>query len=237
MSNPGKRLKAAREGVDREKAYALDEAVKVVKSRAKAKFDETVEVAMNLGVDPKHADQMVRGVCNLPNGSGRTQRVAVFAKGPKAEEAKAAGADVVGAEDLVEQVSKGNINFDRCIATPDMMGLVGRLGKVLGPRGLMPNPRVGTVTMDVANAVRGAKGGAVEFRVEKAGIVQAGVGNASFSDQQLVENIKAFVDAVVKARPAGAKGTYLKRVAVTSSQGPGVKVDTATVSSGVTAAA
>jgi large subunit ribosomal protein L1 len=229
MSKIGKRLKSAREGVDREKAYAVDEAVKVVKERAKAKFDETVEVAMNLGVDPKHADQMVRGVCNLPNGSGRTQRVAVFAKGPKAEEAKAAGADVVGAEDLVEQVSKGTINFDRCIATPDMMGLVGRLGKVLGPRGLMPNPRVGTVTMDVTSAVKGAKGGAVEFRVEKAGIVQAGVGKASFSDQQLVENIRAFVDAVAKAKPAGAKGTYVKKVSLSSSQGVGVKVDTSSV--------
>jgi large subunit ribosomal protein L1 len=229
MSKIGKRLKAAREGVDREKAYVVDEAVKVVKERAKAKFDETVEVAMNLGVDPKHADQMVRGVCNLPNGSGRTQRVAVFAKGPKADEAKAAGADVVGAEDLVEQVSKGTINFDRCIATPDMMGLVGRLGKVLGPRGLMPNPRVGTVTMDVTSAVKGAKGGAVEFRVEKAGIVHAGVGKASFTDQQLVENIKAFVDAVVKARPAGAKGTYVKKVSVSSSQGVGVKVEAASV--------
>jgi large subunit ribosomal protein L1 len=229
MSKTGKRLKTAREGVSPEKAYAIDEAIKLVKERAKAKFDETVEVSMNLGVDPKHADQMVRGVCNLPNGSGRTQRVAVFAKGPKAEEAKAAGADVVGAEDLVEQVSKGTINFDRCIATPDMMGLVGRLGKVLGPRGLMPNPRVGTVTMDVANAVRGAKGGAVEFRVEKAGIVQAGVGKASFPDKQLVENIKAFVDAVVKAKPAGAKGTYVKKVAVSSTQGVGVKVDTGSV--------
>jgi large subunit ribosomal protein L1 len=226
MSKIGKRLKAAREGVDREKAYVLDEAVKVVKERAKAKFDETVEVAMNLGVDPKHADQMVRGVCNLPNGSGRTQRVAVFAKGPKAEEAKAAGADVVGAEDLVEQVSKGTINFDRCIATPDMMGLVGRLGKVLGPRGLMPNPRVGTVTMDVTSAVKGAKGGAVEFRVEKAGVVQAGVGKASFSDQQLVENIRAFVDAVAKAKPTGAKGTYVKKVSLSSTQGVGVKIDT-----------
>jgi large subunit ribosomal protein L1 len=229
MSKIGKRLKSAREGVDREKAYAVDEAVKVVKERAKAKFDETVEVSMNLGVDPKHADQMVRGVCNLPNGSGRTQRVAVFAKGPKAEEAKAAGADVVGAEDLVEQVSKGTINFDRCIATPDMMGLVGRLGKVLGPRGLMPNPRVGTVTMDVTSAVKGAKGGAVEFRVEKAGIVQAGVGKASFSDQQLVENIRAFVDAVAKAKPTGAKGTYVKKVSLSSSQGVGVKVETSSV--------
>jgi large subunit ribosomal protein L1 len=225
MAKIGKRLKAIREGVDREKFYPIDEAVKVVKSRAKAKFDETVEVAMNLGVDPKHADQMVRGVCLLPNGSGRTLRVGVFAKGEKAEEAKAAGADVVGAEDLVEQVSKGNIDFDRCIATPDMMGLVGRLGKILGPRGLMPNPRVGTVTMDVANAVKGAKGGAVEFRVEKAGIVQAGVGKASFSEQQLVENIKAFVDAVVKAKPAGAKGNYVNKVSLSSSQGVGVKVD------------
>jgi len=225
----GKRLKKAREGVDREKFYAIDEAIKVVKERAKAKFDETVEVSMNLGVDPKHADQTVRGVCNLPNGSGRTQRVAVFARGPKAEEAKAAGADVVGAEDLVEQVSKGEINFDRCIATPDMMGLVGRLGKVLGPRGLMPNPRVGTVTMDVASAVRGAKGGAVEFRAEKAGIVQAGVGKASFSDQQLVENIRAFVDAVVKSKPSGARGTYVKKISVSSSQGVGVKIDTGSV--------
>jgi large subunit ribosomal protein L1 len=180
---------------------------------------------MNLGVDPKHADQMVRGVCQLPNGSGRTVRVAVFARGAKADEARAAGADVVGAEDLVEQVQAGNINFDRCIATPDMMGLVGRLGKVLGPRGLMPNPRVGTVTMDVAGAVRAAKGGAVEFRVEKAGLVHAGVGKASFSEQQLVENIRAFVNAVVKARPAGAKGTYVKKVSISSTMGPGVKVD------------
>jgi large subunit ribosomal protein L1 len=229
MSNPGKRLKAARVGVDREKAYALDEAVKVVKSRAKAKFDETVEIAMNLGVDPKHADQMVRGVCNLPNGSGRSQRVAVFAKGAKAEEAKAAGADVVGAEDLVDQVSKGTINFDRCIATPDMMGLVGRLGKVLGPRGLMPNPRVGTVTMDVTTAVKGAKGGAVEFRVEKAGIVQAGVGKASFTEKALVENIKAFVDAVVKSKPPGSKGNYVQKISLSSTQGVGVKIDTASV--------
>ncbi|HVY41796.1 MAG TPA: 50S ribosomal protein L1 [Hyphomicrobiaceae bacterium] len=228
----GKRMAAAREGVERTKAYPLEEAVKVIKSKAKAKFDETVEISMNLGVDPKHADQMVRGVCILPNGSGRTQRVAVFARGAKAEEAKAAGADVVGAEDLVEQVSKGTINFDRCIATPDMMGLVGRLGKVLGPRGLMPNPRVGTVTMDVANAVKGAKGGAVEFRVEKAGIVHAGVGKASFAEKALVENIRAFVDAVVKARPAGAKGTYVKKISVASTQGPGVKVDQATVVSG-----
>jgi large subunit ribosomal protein L1 len=236
MANLGKRLKSARQGVDREKFYAIDEAIKLVKDRAKAKFDETVEIAMNLGVDPKHADQMVRGVCNLPNGSGRTQRVAVFARGPKAEEAKAAGADVVGAEDLVEQVSKGNINFDRCVATPDMMGLVGRLGKVLGPRGLMPNPRVGTVTMDVASAVRGAKGGAVEFRVEKAGIVQAGVGKASFSDKALAENIRAFVDAVVRSKPAGAKGTYVKKISLSSSQGVGVKIEAGSVGAAATTA-
>jgi large subunit ribosomal protein L1 len=229
MAHVGKRLKAMREGVDREKFYPLGEAVKVVKSRAKAKFDETVEVAMNLGVDPKHADQMVRGVCNLPNGSGRTLRVAVFARGPKAEEAKAAGADVVGADDLVTQVQGGTINFDRCIATPDMMGLVGRLGKVLGPRGLMPNPRVGTVTMDVTAAVKAAKGGAVEFRVEKAGIVQAGVGKASFTEQQLVENVKAFVDAVIKAKPPGAKGNYVNKISLSSTQGVGVKVDAASV--------
>ncbi|MDQ8697597.1 50S ribosomal protein L1 [Hyphomicrobium sp. LHD-15] len=225
----GKRNAAVREGVDANKAYAVDEAVRLIKARAKAKFDETVEVAMNLGVDPKHADQMVRGVCNLPNGSGRTARVAVFARGAKAEEAKAAGADVVGAEDLVEIVSKGTINFDRCIATPDMMGLVGRLGKVLGPRGLMPNPRVGTVTMDVVGAVKGAKGGSVEFRVEKAGIVHAGVGKASFTEQALVENIRAFVDAVTKAKPAGSKGTYIKKVSLSSTMGPGVKIDTGTV--------
>jgi large subunit ribosomal protein L1 len=228
----GKRMAAISQGVNRNKLHAIEEAVKLVKERSKAKFDETIEVALNLGVDPKHADQMVRGVCLLPNGSGRTARVAVFARGAKAEEAKAAGADVVGAEELVEQVQGGNINFDRCIATPDMMGLVGRLGKVLGPRGLMPNPRVGTVTMDVATAVKGAKGGSVEFRVEKAGIIHAGVGKASFADQALVENIKAFVDAVVKAKPTGAKGTYLKRVSITSTMGPGVKVEPSTVSSG-----
>jgi len=231
----GKRMLAVRDGVVRDKAYSLDEAVKLVKARAKAKFDETVEVAMNLGVDPKHADQMVRGVCNLPHGSGRTARVAVFARGAKAEEAKAAGADLVGAEDLVEQVSKGAINFDRCIATPDMMGLVGRLGKVLGPRGLMPNPRVGTVTMDVVGAVKGAKGGSVEFRVEKAGIVHAGVGKASFTETALVENIKAFVDAVSKAKPAGSKGTYIKKLSISSTMGPGVKIDAGTVGGGQTA--
>jgi large subunit ribosomal protein L1 len=231
----GKRLVALAKGLDRDKAYSVEEAVKLIKERAKAKFDETIEVAMNLGVDPKHADQLVRGVCNLPNGSGRTARVAVFARGAKAEEAKAAGADVVGAEDLVEQVSKGTINFDRCIATPDMMGLVGRLGKVLGPRGLMPNPRVGTVTMDVATAVQGAKGGSVEFRVEKAGIVHAGIGKASFTENALTENIKAFVDAVVKARPAGAKGTYVKKISLSSTMGPGVKIDSASVGGGALA--
>ena len=228
----GKRMLVVKQGLQPGKAYGVAEAVKIVKERAKAKFDETIEVAVNLGVDPKHADQMVRGVCNLPNGSGRTARVAVFAKGAKAEEAKAAGADIVGAEDLVEIVSKGTINFDRCIATPDMMGLVGRLGKVLGPRGLMPNPRVGTVTMDVTSAVKGAKGGSVEFRVEKAGIVHAGIGKASFTEEALVQNIKAFVDAVVKAKPTGSKGTYLKKVSVSSTMGPGLKLDTATVSSG-----
>ncbi len=228
----GKRHAAALKGLDRDKAYSVEEAVKVIKGRAKAKFDETIEVAMNLGVDPKHADQLVRGVCNLPNGSGRTARVAVFARGAKAEEAKAAGADVVGAEDLVEQVSKGTINFDRCIATPDMMGLVGRLGKVLGPRGLMPNPRVGTVTMDVKTAVQGAKGGSVEFRVEKAGIVHAGIGKASFTENALAENIKAFVDAVVKAKPAGAKGTYVKKISLSSTMGPGVKIDSASLGGG-----
>jgi large subunit ribosomal protein L1 len=225
MAKHGKRLRAAREGIDRTKLYRLDQAVEMVKQRANAKFDETVEVAMNLGVDPRHADQMVRGVVNLPNGTGRTMRVAVFARGAKAEEARAAGADVVGAEDLVEQVTAGNIDFDRCIATPDMMPLVGRLGKVLGPRGLMPNPKVGTVTMDVTSAVKGAKGGSVEFRVEKAGIVHAGVGKASFAADKLAENIRAFADAVAKARPAGAKGTYINRIAVTSAMGPGVKVD------------
>ena len=221
----GKRTTAAREGIDRTKLYPLSEAVKMVKDRAKAKFDETIEVAINLGVDPRHADQMVRGVVTLPNGTGRTQRVAVFARGVKADEAKAAGADVVGAEDLVEKVQGGTIDFDRVIATPDLMPLVGRLGKVLGPRGLMPNPKVGTVTMDVTTAVKGAKGGSVEFRVEKAGIVQAGVGKASFSADKLVENIRAFADAVQKSRPAGAKGHFINRVAISSSMGPGVKVE------------
>lgn len=229
MAKIGKRVRSARENVDRTRTYELSEAVKLLKGTASAKFDETVDIAMNLGVDPKYADQMVRGVCNLPNGSGRQVRVAVFARGDKAEEAKAAGADVVGAEDLVEEVQKGQINFDRCIATPDMMALVGRLGKILGPRGLMPNPRVGTVTMDVTSAVQAAKGGAVEFRAEKAGIVHAGVGKASFSDDQLVENIRAFVDAVSKAKPTGAKGTYIKKVAIKSTMGPGIRVDQASL--------
>jgi large subunit ribosomal protein L1 len=229
MAEHGKRYRKAREGIDRDKFYALDEAVKLIKERAKAKFDETIEVAMNLGVDPRHADQMVRGVVNLPNGSGRTVRVGVFARGPKAEEAKAAGADVVGAEDLFEIVNGGKVDFDRCIATPDMMPLVGRLGKVLGPRGIMPNPKVGTVTMDIANAVKGAKGGSVEFRVEKAGIVQAGVGKASFTEQQLVQNIKAFADAVAKAKPSGAKGQFVEKISVSSTMGPGLKVEPSTV--------
>ena len=225
MATHGKRTMSAREGVDRTKLYPIDEAVKLVKDRANAKFDETIEIAMNLGVDPRHSDQMVRGVVNLPNGSGRSQRVAVFARGAKADEAKAAGADVVGAEDLVEKVNAGQIDFDRCIATPDLMPLVGRLGKVLGPRGLMPNPKVGTVTMDVTSAVKGAKGGSVEFRVEKAGIIQAGIGKSSFDAHKLVENIKAFADAVQKAKPPGAKGHFINRVAISSTMGPGVKVE------------
>jgi large subunit ribosomal protein L1 len=235
MAHVAKRVKKAREGIERTKLYPVDQAVKLVRDRATAKFDETVEIAMNLGVDPKHADQMVRGVVNLPNGTGRTQRVAVFARGAKADEAKAAGADIVGAEDLVASVQEGKIDFDRCIATPDMMGLVGRLGKVLGPRGLMPNPRVGTVTPDVTAAVKASKGGAVEFRVEKAGIVQGTIGKASFDEAKLVDNIRAFVDAVSKAKPAGAKGTYIQRVAISSTMGPGVKVDPATVGGGTSA--
>jgi len=231
MAKIAKRLQKIHEGIDRNKLYSLDEAVSLVKERAVAKFDETIEVAMNLGVDARHADQMVRGVVNLPNGTGRTVRVAVFARGDKAEEAKAAGADIVGAEDLFEIVNSGTIEFDRCIATPDMMPLVGRLGKVLGPRGMMPNPKVGTVTPDVASAVKASKGGAVEFRVEKAGIIHAGVGKASFGKEQIVENIRAFADAVIKAKPAGAKGEYVKRVAVSSTMGVGVKVDVASVRS------
>jgi large subunit ribosomal protein L1 len=230
MAKIAKRIQKNVEGVDRNKLYGLSEAVGLVRERANAKFDETVEVAMNLGVDPRHADQMVRGVVNLPNGTGRDVRVAVFARGDKADEAKAAGADIVGAEDLVEAVQGGQIDFDRCIATPDMMGLVGRLGKVLGPRGLMPNPRVGTVTADVTAAVKASKGGAVEFRVEKAGIVHAGVGKVSFDAKAIEENIRAFADAVIKAKPSGAKGNYVKRVAISSTMGPGVKIDPATLS-------
>jgi large subunit ribosomal protein L1 len=222
-----KRIVKNMTGLDRSKFYSIEDAVMMIKDRANAKFDETIEVAMNLGVDPRHADQMVRGVCNLPNGSGRTVRVAVFAKGAKAEEAKKAGADIVGAEDLFEIVSKGTLDFDRCIATPDMMGLVGRLGKVLGPRNMMPNPKVGTVTMDVIAAVAAAKGGAVEFRVEKAGIVQAGVGKASFPVDKIAGNIRAFLDAVNKSKPAGAKGTYVKKISISSSMGPGLKIDLA----------
>ncbi|UJW86393.1 50S ribosomal protein L1 [Devosia sp. SL43] len=227
MAHVGKKITKAREGIDRNKLYKLDEAIKMVKSRASAKFDETIEIAINLGVDPRHADQMVRGVVNLPNGTGKTVRVAVFAKDAKADEARKAGADIVGAEDLMEQIQAGKIDFDRCIATPDMMPLVGRLGKILGPRNLMPNPKVGTVTPDVAGAVKAAKGGAVEYRVEKAGILHAGVGKVSFSEEALLQNIKAFTDAVQKSKPAGAKGTYVKRVAVSSTMGPGVHVEPA----------
>jgi large subunit ribosomal protein L1 len=227
MAKVGKRLKAGLAAVDRNLSYSVVDAVKIVKTHAKAKFDETVEVAMNLGVDPKHADQMVRGVVALPHGSGKSMRVAVFAKGDKAKEAQAAGADLVGAEDLAEKITGGEMNFDRVIATPDMMGVVGKLGKVLGPRGLMPNPKLGTVTMDVKTAVKNAKAGEVQFRVEKAGIVQAGVGKASFTADQLADNIKAFVDAIMKAKPAGAKGTYIKKISVSSTMGPGVKVNSA----------
>ncbi len=229
MPKHGKRYRKNQEGIDRDKVYALDEAIRLLKERANAKFDETIEVAMNLGVDPRHADQMVRGVAELPAGTGKTVRVAVFAKDDKAEEAKAAGADIVGAEDLVEQIQKGEINFDTAIATPDMMPLVGRLGKILGPRGLMPNPKVGTVTPNVGEAVKRAKAGAVQFRVEKAGIVHAGVGKASFDEDKIAQNVKAFVDAVIKAKPEGAKGAYVKRVALSSTMGPGVKVDLASI--------
>jgi len=224
MANHGKRVRAIREAVKGKSVLPLAEAVSLVKANATAKFDETIELAMNLGVDPRHADQQVRGAVNLPNGTGKTVRVAVFAKGPKADEAKKAGADIVGAEDLMQEVQGGKIDFDRCIATPDMMPIVGRLGKVLGPRGLMPNPKVGTVTMDVAQAVQDAKGGQVQFKVEKAGIVHAGIGKASFDAAKLVENIKAMIDAVNRAKPAGAKGTYLKKVSVSSTMGAGVSV-------------
>jgi large subunit ribosomal protein L1 len=224
-----KRLTAGYTSFDRTKSFDLAAAISMVKSNARAKFDETVEISLNLGIDPRHADQMVRGVVGLPNGTGKTVRVAVFARGAKAEEALAAGADVVGADDLAEKVQAGDIQFDRCIATPDMMGLVGRLGKILGPRNLMPNPRLGTVTMDVKGAVTAAKAGQVEFRAEKAGIVHAGIGKASFPAEALLENARAFADAIIKAKPAGAKGTYLQRVAVSSTMGPGVRVDVATV--------
>jgi large subunit ribosomal protein L1 len=227
-----KRYRQALESLDRSKSYTVEEAVKLVKLRATAKFDETIELSLNLGVDPRHADQMVRGVVSLPSGTGRALRVAVFAKGAKAEEAKKAGADLVGAEDLAEQVNKGVIDFDRCIATPDMMGIVGRLGKVLGPRNLMPNPKVGTVTMDVTQAVKDAKGGAVEFRVEKAGIVQAGVGKASFSEDAIIANVKAFIDSVLKAKPSGAKAHYMKKISISSTMGPGVKISLASVGAG-----
>ena len=220
-----KRLRAAEATVDRAKNYGIDDAVKLVKTNARAKFDETVEISLNLGIDPRHADQMVRGLISLPNGTGKTLRVGVFARNVKAEEALAAGADIVGAEDLAEKVQAGEIAFDRCIATPDMMGLVGRLGKILGPRGLMPNPKLGTVTMDVKGAVSAAKAGQVEFRAEKAGIIHAGIGKASFEEGKLLENIRAFVDAIQKAKPTGAKGTYLKKASLSSSMGPGVHVD------------
>jgi len=227
MAKFGKRTTAARAAFAGKHNVSVEEAAAMVKDNAKAKFDESIEIAMTLGVDPRHADQMVRGTVNLPHGTGKTVRVAVFARGEKAEEAKAAGADIVGAEDLMETVQGGKIDFDRCIATPDMMAVVGRLGKVLGPRNLMPNPRVGTVTMDVKEAVEAAKGGQVQFKAEKAGVVHAGIGKASFSAQQIEENMKAFVDAVTKAKPAGAKGTYMKKIAVSSTMGPGVSIDVA----------
>ncbi len=224
-----KRLVAAQKAVDSTKSYALADAIALIKSLSKAKFDETIEMSMNLGIDPRHADQMVRGLTNLPNGTGKTVRVGVFARGAKADEALAAGADIVGAEDLMEKVQAGDIAFDRCIATPDMMGIVGRLGKILGPRGLMPNPRLGTVTMDVKGAVTAAKGGQVEFRAEKAGIIHAGIGKASFDADKLLENARALADAVVRAKPTGAKGTYVQKVSISSTMGPGVRVDIGTL--------
>ena len=221
----GKRLKTAYASVDTTKSYALDEAIRLIKGASKAKFDETIEMSLNLGIDPRHADQMVRGLTNLPNGTGKTVRVGVFARGPKADEAASAGADVIGAEDLAEKIQAGEIAFDRCIATPDMMGIVGRLGKILGPRGLMPNPRLGTVTMDLRGAITAAKGGQVEFRAEKAGIVHAGIGKVSFDEAKLAENARALADAIQKAKPTGAKGTYLQRVSISSTMGPGIRVD------------
>ncbi len=225
MAKQGKRMKASNEGRDREAFYSVEDAVKFVKDNAKVKFDETVEIAMNLGIDPRHSDQQVRGVVQLPHGTGKTMRVAVFAKDAKAEDAKSAGADIVGAEDLAEKVQAGEIDFDRVIATPDMMAVVGRLGKVLGPKGLMPNPKLGTVTQDVAEAVKAAKGGEVQFRCEKAGIVHAGVGKASFDEKALAENVRAFIDAIQKAKPSGAKGTYITKAAISSTMGPGIKLD------------
>jgi len=225
MAKITKRMKAATEGLDREKLYTVNDAVKLMKERATAKFDETIEVCMNLGVDPRHADQMVRGMISLPNGTGKSIRLAVFAKGPKADEATEAGADVVGAEDLMEAMQGGDLNYDRIIATPDMMGVVGRLGKVLGPKGLMPNPKLGTVTMDVKGAVEAAKAGQVEFRVEKAGVIHGGVGKASFDEAKIIENVNTFLQAVIKAKPTGAKGTYVKRIAVSSTMGPAFKID------------
>ena len=230
MAKNGKRLKAAYEGLDRDAQIAVDEAVRMVKDRAAAKFDETIEISMNLGVDPRHADQNVRGVVTLPHGTGKSVRVAVFAKGAKADEAKEAGADVVGADDLAETIQAGTIDFDRCIATPDMMPVVGRLGKVLGPRGLMPNPKLGSVTNDVAEAIKAAKGGQVEFRVEKAGIVHAGVGKASFEESALVDNVRAFVGAISRAKPSGAKGTFIKKVSLSSTMGPSVRVEVGSLS-------
>ena len=230
MAGKGKRLSKAREGIDVNAVYALEDAVKMIKERAVAKFDESIEIAMNLGVDPRHSDQNVRDVVVLPNGTGRSVRVAVFAKGDKAEEAQGAGADLVGADDLAEKVTAGQIEFDRCIATPDMMPVVGKLGKILGPRGLMPNPKLGTVTNDVTEAVQAAKGGQVQFRAEKAGIVHAGVGKASFSNEALLENVRAFVNAVNRAKPSGSKGTYIKKLSLSSTMGPSVKVDVASLS-------
>ena len=229
MARQGKRLRAARAKIDREKAYPLEEAIALIKESATAKFDESIEIALNLGVDPRHADQMVRGTADLPHGTGKSVRVAVFAKGDKADEARAAGADVVGAEDLAQAIQGGEMNFDRCIATPDLMPVVGRLGRILGPRGLMPNPKLGTVTANIAQAVQAAKAGQVQFRVEKAGIIHAGVGKASFEPARLSENVRAFVDAVNRAKPSGAKGTYLKRAALSSTMGPGVRLDVATL--------
>ncbi len=229
MAKVGKRLAEMRKGIDRDHSYPLSEAITHIKTRAKAKFDETVEIAMNLGVDPRHADQIVRGMVQLPNGTGKPVRVAVFAKGDKAEEATAAGADIVGADDLAKDIQEGRLDFDRCIATPDMMAVVGRLGRILGPRGLMPNPKLGTVTPDVTTAVKAAKGGSIEFRVEKAGLIHGGVGKASFDDEALAQNIRAFVDAIVKAKPSGAKGTYVKKVSLSSTQGPSIRVDLASV--------